>query len=76
MTWPAMMKRQTVLKYLEVSEASLEREIATGRIPTAVMFGGRQHWHKDAIDKALASFTTPSEPDYLAEMRSKIGTAR
>lgn len=38
-----------------MSIPSFEREIAAGRLPTGVMFGGRTHWHRDAIDKALAN---------------------
>jgi len=51
--WPSMMKRATAAEYCDMSEAAFEREIAAGRIPTGVSFGGRIHWRKEAIDKAL-----------------------
>lgn len=52
--WPAMMRRQTAVEYLDVSDAAFEREIAAGRLPDGIMFGGKPHWRKDVLDKALA----------------------
>lgn len=52
--WPQSMQKKTVLEYCELSEASLMKEIAAGRLPSGFMLGGREHWHKDALDKALA----------------------
>ena len=75
MRWPAAMTRKTVLEYLEIGEASLEREIIAGRLPSAVMIGGRQHWHKDAVDKALERIAGGIEADYMDEMRRKVKAA-
>lgn len=52
--WPAMMSRKSALAYLDLSDAAFEREIAANRIPDGVMFGGKPHWYKAALDKALA----------------------
>lgn len=51
--WPAMMKRKTAAEYADLSEAAFVREVAAGRLPPAIIFGGREHWRKEAIDKAL-----------------------
>ena len=51
--WPAMMRRATAAEYCDMSEAAFEREIAKGQLPCGVSFGGRIHWRKEAIDKAL-----------------------
>jgi len=77
MRWPAAMTRKTVLEYLEIGEASLEREIIAGRLPSAVMIGGRQHWHKDAIDKALERIASggQTEPDFRQRMKQRYGQA-
>lgn len=48
------MKRKTAVAYLDMSEAALEREVISGRLPASIMFGGRQHWRKDAIDEAIS----------------------
>jgi LPS sulfotransferase NodH len=55
--WPAMMARKTAVEYLDVSDAAFEREIAAGRLPEGIMFGGRPHWRKDVLDKAIAVVT-------------------
>lgn len=72
--WPAMMKRATAAAYLDMSPASFENEILLGRIPHGVMFGGREHWRKDALDKALDQLTgEPAEPDYRRRLRERYG---
>ena len=53
MTWAAMMRKATAAAYLDMSEAAFLREVAAGRLPQGFMLGGREHWRKDAIDKAL-----------------------
>lgn len=52
--WPAMMRKQTAISYCDLSEAAFEREIAAGRLPDGILFGGKPHWYKAALDKALA----------------------
>lgn len=52
--WPAMMKRATAAEYCDMAEAAFLREVAAGRLPPPVSFGGRDHWRREAIDKALA----------------------
>lgn len=72
--WPGMMRRKTAAAYCDMSEAAFEREIVAGRLPAGIMFGGREHWRKDAIDAAfdrLAGAT--DEPGYLKEWREKYG---
>lgn len=63
--WPKAMLKRTALEYCDLTEAAFEKEIAAGRLPCAFLLGGRQHWHKEALDKALARLagneTTVSE---------------
>lgn len=40
--WPAMMKRKTAAEYADLSEAAFVREVAAGRLPPAIIFGGRE----------------------------------
>lgn len=70
--WPAMMKRATVAAYLDMSEAAFEREIAAGRMPTGVNIGGRIHWRKDAIDKALDMITGEAKNDWRGKFRDRL----
>lgn len=70
--WPAMMSRKTAVEYLDVSEAAFEREIASGRLPDGILFGGRTHWRKDVLDKALAVISGEMESDdYLTRFYEK-----
>lgn len=62
--WPAMMKRGTACQYCDLSEAAFLREVAAGRLPPGVSFGGREHWHKEALDKALALLVGDREADW------------
>lgn len=69
--WPAMMTRKTAMEYLDLGEAAFEREIAAGRIPDGIMFGGRPHWRKDAIDKALAVISGEATNAHLARFEER-----
>lgn len=51
---PQMMKRKTAAQYCDMSEAAFEREVIAGRLPQPVILGGRDHWHRPSIDKALS----------------------
>jgi hypothetical protein len=74
--WPIMMKRKTAAEYVDMTEAAFEREIVAGRLPAGVMFGGREHWRKDAIDAAIDRLSGSSdEPDWQREWREKYGQA-
>jgi hypothetical protein len=48
------MRRKTAAAYCDLSEGAFIREVAAGRLPQGVTFGGREHWHKPALDAALA----------------------
>lgn len=61
--WPAMLSKRTALAYLDLSETAFEKEIAAGRLPDGVMFGGKPHWYKAALDKALAVIAGESHTD-------------
>lgn len=69
--WPAMMRRATAAAYLDISERSFIGEIAAGRLPSGVILGGREHWRKDAIDKAISAISGETMPDFEAEFWSR-----
>ena len=75
--WPAMMTRKTASLYCDVSIASFEREIVAGRLPSGVMLGGREHWHKPALDAALARIAGEVDdmPEYRRKHRERYGKA-
>lgn len=74
--WPKMMKRRTAAEYCDLSEAAFEREVLAGRLPCAVDLGGRDHWHKLALDRALEKLAGDGdEPEYRRNLRGRYGEA-
>lgn len=71
--WPAMLSKKTALAYLDLTEAAFEKEIAAGRLPDGVLFGGRAHWYKAALDKALAVIAGEVVDDPEREFWEKYG---
>ncbi len=72
--WPRMMKRPTAAAYCDLSVAAFEREIATGRLPAPVVLGGREHWCKNALDRALDQLTGVEQvPDYRKKLMERYG---
>lgn len=71
--WPAMMVRKTAMAYLDLSEVAFEKEIAAGRIPDGVMFGGRPHWYKAALDSALAVIAGEYVPEHIRRFEARHG---
>lgn len=69
--WPAMMARKTAIEYLDVSEEAFQREIAAGRVPEGVLFGGKPHWRKEALDKALAIIAGETTTEHLARFEER-----
>jgi hypothetical protein len=71
-----MMRRKTAAAYLDMTEAAFEREIVAGRLPSGVTLGGRLHWRKECLDKALARLAGEGDdPDYLRELKERYGKA-
>lgn len=54
---PRMMKRTTAAAYCDLSIATFEREINAGRLPSPVILGNREHWCRNALDRALDQLT-------------------
>lgn len=74
--WPEMMKRKTAAEYCDLSEPAFEREIAAGRLPIGVTFGGREHWRKSALDKALDVLTGDAAvPGYRKKLHERVERA-
>jgi len=72
--WPRMMKRATAAEYVDLSIPSFDREINDGRLPAGVMLGNREHWCRDALDRALDALTgNHGEADYREELRKRYG---
>ncbi|USA39606.1 hypothetical protein NCF86_00125 [Pelagerythrobacter marinus] len=79
-----MMKRATAAAYCDVSVAAFEGEVFRGRLPSPVILGGRDHWYKPALDRALeyiagglgqpdweGEFWQEPVPDYRRRLRER-----
>jgi hypothetical protein len=65
--WPHMMKVDTASRYCDLSRSAFIGEVACGRLPSAVNLGGRDHWFRPALDKALANIAGEQSGDWETE---------
>jgi hypothetical protein len=70
--WPEMLVRRDAAEYCGLSIAAFEREVIAGRLPMPVTFGGKEHWRKSAIDRALDHITGAIEADDMPEWRRNL----
>lgn len=68
--WPRMLRRATAAAYCDLTAAEFEREIADGRVPLPVIFGGSEHWSRVLLDEALERLTGEQVPDW--RQRTKL----
>lgn len=54
---PRTMTKATAAAYCDISKPAFDREVTAGRLPQPVMFGGKEHWDRKAIDAALDALT-------------------
>lgn len=75
--WPQAMKRKTAAEYVDLSEAAFEREVLAGKLPQPILLGGRDHWYREALDRALAHLAGSNEkmPDYRRKLKERYGQA-
>lgn len=52
--WPRLMKRSTAARYCDLTPAKFLSEVACGRLPLPVKFGGEDHWDRAAIDADIS----------------------
>jgi predicted DNA-binding transcriptional regulator AlpA len=70
--WPQAMRRKTAAAYLDLSERAFLREIAAGRLPAPITLGGRDHWHRPAIDRAIRTLTGVADAEEMPAARRAL----
>lgn len=55
--WPEMMLQRDAADYCSLSIAAFDREVYAGRLPRPILLGGKEHWRKSVIDRALDVMT-------------------
>lgn len=75
--WPALMNRKTAAEYVEVHPDTFSKEVACGRMPSPVLFGGRDHWRRADIDQAIRRLGggSNSTDDIRARMMERLNAA-
>ena len=72
--WPHMMKADTAAQYCDMARSAFIGEVANGRLPVPVSLGGRDHWFRPALDKALAILAGEADiPEYRKELIERYG---
>lgn len=59
------MRKATASAYLDMSPSAFANEVARGRLPKPVSFGGSDHWYKPAIDDAIDLLVGNVRPDRI-----------
>lgn len=72
---PYMMKLDTASAYCDLSRSAFIGEVAAGRLPSPVNFGGREHWLRPALEKAMLRIAGEMAADYEQEFWNRAQTA-
>jgi predicted DNA-binding transcriptional regulator AlpA len=70
-----MMKADTAAQYCDLSRSAFLGEVAAGRLPSPVNLGGRDHWFRPALDKALERIAGEMTADYEREFWNRAASA-
>lgn len=73
--WPRLMKLATAAAYCDLSPAAFTREVGAGKLPDGQIIGGREHWDKVALDRAIDALMGSGEPDWRQSLRKRYGKA-
>ncbi len=65
--WPALMTLATLAAYLDRTETVIQTAVATGELPLAFTFGGKEMWSKNAVDEVIAKLDGSAPWDWRAE---------
>lgn len=70
------MKRATAASYVDMAPATFDSECALGQLPPPRAIGGKDHWDRDALDKAIdALMGNGDQPEWLKQFEKKYGQA-
>ena len=72
---PYMMKVETAAQYCDLSRSAFLGEVATGRLPTAVNLGGKDHWFRPSLEKALARIAGDLKEEHEERFWNRGATA-
>lgn len=74
--WPRLLKLKSAAEYCDMTTAAFEKEVLSGRLPNGRVIGGREHWDKVALDRAIDALMGIGEmPDYRKALRDRRDAA-
>jgi hypothetical protein len=73
--WPRLMKLANAAAYCDLTPAAFEREVSAGRLPAGREIGGKEHWDKAALDRAIDALMGSGEADWRQDLRKRYGQA-
>lgn len=73
--WPRLLKLKAAAEYCDMTPAAFEGEVMGGRFPAAVLVGGREHWDRKALDRAIDNLVGEVRNDYHAKLRARLNAA-
>lgn len=73
--WPRLMKLANAAAYCDLTPAAFEREVFAGKLPAGRMIGGRDHWDRIALDRAIDRLMGNGEPDWRKQLRDRYEAA-
>lgn len=73
--WPRLMKLANAAAYCDLTPAAFEREVFAGKLPVGRLIGGKEHWDKVALDRAIDALMGNGEADWRKELRKRYGEA-
>ena len=73
--WPHMMKAETAAQYCDLSRSAFLSEVASGRLPSPVNLGGRDHWFRPALDNSLAAIAGAHAANYEEDFWNRAASA-
>ncbi len=73
--WPRLMKLANAAAYVDMTAPAFLREVESGRLPAGRLVGGKEHWDKLALDRAVDAIMGGGEPDWRKDLRRRYGKA-
>lgn len=71
--WPRLMKQTSAAEYCDMTVPAFEREVLAGRLPVARLVGGKDHWDRTALDKAIDAIMGSTEvPAYRQKLKDRL----
>jgi hypothetical protein len=71
-----LLKLKAAAEYCDMTPAAFEREVMAGRFPAAVTVGQREHWDRQALDRAIDNLVgSATMTDYHRKLLDKLDAA-